>query len=534
MHSSAIDKISTPTISVPAQNQPASSSVAFADIMDKVHAERAENAARTQNRPANNAAEDTALRDSRSNRDDRSPVNTAARDDRDASARNDRRDDEPVRKADDSRKDDIGHKDKPKSAERPDDKKDAVADDKPAQETADKDTGNPKDTQGAGDDEKLADTSKPANAGTTPDQAEATGDQTVAEAIAAATQPVIASQTVIGIPTGMGAQAENMQGGDGSSKDALLNSTALSQSGTANGAVQGDGSAAKTMQATAMAGMEADATADGTGNDAKTGFEAALKQQGAAKPDANANTGNNSQNGNNNTANAANANNQAGSTNVANLAALQSAATPQGATPAASTSQTTANAGVGAIDGASANSAVTGLPGQNVTGTTTATVTAQAATAQAGKGAATAETVQQQVAVHIKNAASDGVDRISVQLRPEHLGRVDVKLEIHHDGHVQTVVQADNRQTLDMLRQDVKGLQQALRDAGLSADSQSFTFEHRQEGGQGQNQNQQAGNSGRNGTSRPNEGDIISGAELAQHVAVGYGINSNGLVDIRI
>jgi flagellar hook-length control protein FliK len=121
-----------------------------------------------------------------------------------------------------------------------------------------------------------------------------------------------------------------------------------------------------------------------------------------------------------------------------------------------------------------------------------------------------------------------------VQLRPEHLGRVDVKLEISHDGRVQTVVQADNRQTLDMLRQDVKGLQQALRDAGLNADSQSFTFEHRQEGGQGQNQNQNSGNGGRAGASRPNEGDIISGAELAQHVAVGYGINSNGLIDIRI
>jgi hypothetical protein len=32
----------------------------------------------------------------------------------------------------------------------------------------------------------------------------------------------------------------------------------------------------------------------------------------------------------------------------------------------------------------------------------------------------------------------------------------------------------------------------------------------------------------------PDEGDVMSGAELAEHVAIGYGINPNGLVDIRI
>ena len=141
--------------------------------------------------------------------------------------------------------------------------------------------------------------------------------------------------------------------------------------------------------------------------------------------------------------------------------------------------------------------------------------------------------VQQQVAVHIRNAASEGVDKISVQLRPEHLGRVDVKLEISHDGRVQGVIQADTRETLDMLRQDSRALQQALKDAGLNADSQSFTFEHRNEGGQsqeGNGQSRMANNSG----SMPDEGDVMSGAELAEHVAIGYGINPNGLVDIRI
>lgn len=141
--------------------------------------------------------------------------------------------------------------------------------------------------------------------------------------------------------------------------------------------------------------------------------------------------------------------------------------------------------------------------------------------------------VQQQVAVSIKNAASDGVDKISVQLRPEHLGRVDVKLEIGQDGRVQGVIQADTRETLDMLRQDARALQQALKDAGLNADSQSFTFEHRNEGGQSQDGNGQSRTAANQG-STPDEGDVLSGTELAEHVAIGYGINPNGLVDIRI
>ncbi|OKH89016.1 flagellar hook-length control protein FliK [Thalassospira sp. TSL5-1] len=539
MHSSAIDKINTPTISVPAQNQTASSSVAFADVMDKVQAERSNNAARTRTQPANTAATETALRDTRNDREDRAPVRESARDDRDVDGRKSDRPDEPAQKADSPTKEDVHHKDKPKTAEQTNDTDNTRTEDKPAEKTAANDTAKPENSQDTETGEKLADTSKPAKTGTAQDELDVNGTPTVTEALAAATQPVIASQSNIGLPMGVGTQGTNMQTGDGSSKDALLNSTALSQSASANNAVQGDGAAAKTMQAAAKSGTPAEG--DATGTDAKAGFEAALKQQGAGKTDAStsANAGANNQNGNNNAAangangsNTANASHQATNTTMANLAALQNAVTPQGSTPATAKAQNPANAGVGAVDGTNANGPVTGLTGQNANGANAA-ATAQAAT-QAGKGAATAQTVQQQVAVHIKNAAGDGVDRISVQLRPEHLGRVDVKLEISHDGRVQTVVQADNRQTLDMLRQDVKGLQQALRDAGLNADSQSFTFEHRQDGGQGQNPQQQAGNSGRGVASRPNDGDIISGAELAQHVAVGYGINSNGLVDIRI
>lgn len=194
-----------------------------------------------------------------------------------------------------------------------------------------------------------------------------------------------------------------------------------------------------------------------------------------------------------------------------------------------------------AAQNVSTNSAVTATGGTEATATANGQPGSTNTLHQTNTGGQTAHTarqapsqqVQQQVAVSIRNAASEGVDKISVQLRPEHLGRVDVKMEIGQDGRIQGVIQADTRETLDMLRQDSRALQQALKDAGLNADSQSFTFEHRNEGGQSQEDNGQSRMTADQGSS-PDEGDVMSGTELAEHVAIGYGINPNGLVDIRI
>ena len=82
----------------------------------------------------------------------------------------------------------------------------------------------------------------------------------------------------------------------------------------------------------------------------------------------------------------------------------------------------------------------------------------------------------EQVAVRIQKAISEGNDRIHIRLKPAALGRVDVKLEVTHDGRVMAVVTTDNANTLNMLKQDSRGLTQALQDAGLKADSNSLSF----------------------------------------------------------
>jgi hypothetical protein len=87
-----------------------------------------------------------------------------------------------------------------------------------------------------------------------------------------------------------------------------------------------------------------------------------------------------------------------------------------------------------------------------------------------------------QLAVALKQAAKPGgTDRIEIQLRPASLGAVDVQLNVAHDGRVTAVIAADRADTLDLLRRDASGLEQALRDAGLQADSGSLSFNLRGE-----------------------------------------------------
>lgn len=90
--------------------------------------------------------------------------------------------------------------------------------------------------------------------------------------------------------------------------------------------------------------------------------------------------------------------------------------------------------------------------------------------------------VAEQVSVQITKALNAGNDRISIQLKPADLGRVDVQMEVGQDGRVTAVVTADNKQTLDLLQKDSKQLQEALQQAGLQVDDDSLDFNLREQG----------------------------------------------------
>lgn len=154
----------------------------------------------------------------------------------------------------------------------------------------------------------------------------------------------------------------------------------------------------------------------------------------------------------------------------------------------------------------------------------------QQQTQQAQRGNAAGASVSDQISVKITKALQTGVDRISIQLRPAELGRVDVKLEMTHDGRVMTVVTAEKQDTLDLLRRDSSELQRALADAGLKNGDMEFNLK-------GQEQQTAEGDDAKNGdasnqaeadsddaTDDPNDG-VLTAWES--------GIFADGSVDMR-
>jgi flagellar hook-length control protein FliK len=81
-----------------------------------------------------------------------------------------------------------------------------------------------------------------------------------------------------------------------------------------------------------------------------------------------------------------------------------------------------------------------------------------------------------QVSVHIRKAVHEGSDRIEIRLKPEALGRVDVRLELGADNRVVATVTAEQRHTLELLRADARNLERALQEAGLQTDGGSLNF----------------------------------------------------------
>lgn len=113
------------------------------------------------------------------------------------------------------------------------------------------------------------------------------------------------------------------------------------------------------------------------------------------------------------------------------------------------------------------------------------------------------QVIADQVAVNIQRAAGQGMDRINIQLRPQELGRIDVKMEMTHDGRMTAVISAEKPETLEMLRSDARNLIQTLNDAGLQTDADSLNFSL--QGQDGADQQQFAGNGRGSGNSNNEE-----------------------------
>ncbi|MEK9751712.1 MAG: flagellar hook-length control protein FliK [Rhodospirillaceae bacterium] len=110
--------------------------------------------------------------------------------------------------------------------------------------------------------------------------------------------------------------------------------------------------------------------------------------------------------------------------------------------------------------------------------------TSQTQQAQAARGQHNGPSAAEQVSVRITRALQAGNDRISIRLNPAELGRVEVKVELSHDGRMTAVVTADKPETLETLRRDASELQKALQQGGIDLSSGDLAFNLRGEHGQ--------------------------------------------------
>lgn len=109
--------------------------------------------------------------------------------------------------------------------------------------------------------------------------------------------------------------------------------------------------------------------------------------------------------------------------------------------------------------------------------------------------------VTEQVQVAIHRAAQDGVERMTIQLDPVELGRVEINMATGRDGQTQISFVVDKPETFDGLSRDARMLERSLQEVGIKADTGSMQFNLRQ---QPQGQQLQSGMGG-NGQQAPQQ-----------------------------
>jgi len=191
---------------------------------------------------------------------------------------------------------------------------------------------------------------------------------------------------------------------------------------------------------------------------------------------------------------------------------------------AASATQATQSSGAALVGG---GETLVGVAGTTNGSPQQTQLTQQAQDAQANQKPALGPSIVDQVSVKIRKALQAGNDKISIQLKPAELGRVDVKMELTHDGRIMAVVTADSKDTLDLLRRDSNDLQKALENAGLQMDSGDMTFNLRGD------ENEMAGNGNLN-SNRDVDDEGLTDAGLDDLIlAQDIDVISDTRVDVR-
>jgi len=80
------------------------------------------------------------------------------------------------------------------------------------------------------------------------------------------------------------------------------------------------------------------------------------------------------------------------------------------------------------------------------------------------------------LAVEIAARARAGTNRFDIRLDPPDLGRIDVRLDVAHDGKVTSHLVVERQETLDVLRRDASEIERSLHQAGLKTADDGLQF----------------------------------------------------------
>ncbi len=97
--------------------------------------------------------------------------------------------------------------------------------------------------------------------------------------------------------------------------------------------------------------------------------------------------------------------------------------------------------------------------------------------------------VVDQVKVNITKSAVKGIDKINIQLKPEDLGHIEIKMQISKDGKLQAHIISSRPETMEILQKEIQSLEQAFNEAGFETEDGSLSFSFREGNGAGQDSN---------------------------------------------
>jgi hypothetical protein len=85
--------------------------------------------------------------------------------------------------------------------------------------------------------------------------------------------------------------------------------------------------------------------------------------------------------------------------------------------------------------------------------------------------------VAEQIALHMARGAKNGLSHLHIALEPDNLGRLEIRLDFHRDGHLNAAIVADRPETLNLLRNEARALEESLKAAGFAASQDNLSFD---------------------------------------------------------